>query len=87
MRIIRKTSILIKTERKFVVRQAQSDAQIWCKQCAEQMIPAQTSADLLGISSREIYRLIETEEIHFIETEANETYVCPGLVKTVPKIT
>jgi hypothetical protein len=85
MGIIRKTSILIKTERKFVVRQLQSDAQIYCEKCAEQMIPAQASADLFGISSREIYRLIETEQIHFIETEANEIYVCPGLVTPVPK--
>ena len=41
------------------------------------MISAQTSAHLFSLSSREIYRFIETGQIHFIETETDEIYVCP----------
>lgn len=84
MRITRKTNVFIKTERKFVVRQTENEP-ICCEQCAEPMIPAQISADIFGISSRTIYRLVESEKIHFVETEANEIYVCPVSVERALK--
>ncbi len=83
MAIIRKTNVLIKTARKFIIHQPAAAEKIWCEQCGEQMIQAQTSADLFGISSRKIYRLIEREEIHFVETLANEIYVCPISIRKV----
>jgi len=83
MRITRRTNVFIKTGRKFVVRQQSADELISCGQCAEPMIPAHVTADLFGFSSRMIYRLIESEKIHFVETEANEIYVCPNCVKRV----
>lgn len=83
MEIIRKTTVLIKTARKFIVHQPESVEQIYCEHCKTQMMRTQQSADLFGISSRKIYCLIEREEIHFVETLANEIYVCPISIKKV----
>ena len=47
------------------------------------MISAQLSADSCAVSSREIYRLIESGKIHFAETETNEIYVCPLSVNQI----
>ena len=81
MRVTRKTKVLVKTERRFVIRQQSPDKTISCEECTEAMISAQACADFFGISSRAIYRLIESKKIHFIETEANEIYICPASVK------
>lgn len=76
MKITRRTTVFVKTERKFLVARSISKELIRCEQCGEQMIPAQSSADFFQVSSRRIYRLIESEKIHFAETAANEIYVC-----------
>lgn len=81
MRITRKTNVFVKTERRFLVQRQPADEQISCGQCDRQMLPAQMSADFFGVSSRTIYRFIETGKIHFVETETNETYVCPTSVE------
>lgn len=78
MEIIKKTSILVKTRRRFVISGLPPNEIIHCEQCAEQMIPAQASADFFGVSSRVIYRLIEQENIHYLETK--EIYVCPASI-------
>lgn len=76
MQIVRKSNILIKTERKLVVHQFGSEAQIRCEQCGEQMITAQAAAVLLGIGIRDIYRLIENGKFHFVETENKIGFLC-----------
>ena len=81
MKITRRTNVFVKTEHKFVVRRLFSEEFIFCEQCGEQMALAQASADFFGFSSRQIYRLIESEKIHFAETAANEIYVCLTSVK------
>ena len=83
MKIIRKTNIFIKTERKLIIRKETANEIICCEQCAEQMLAAQVSADFFGVSSRKIYRLIDRDQIHFVETEANEIYVCPVSIKKI----
>lgn len=75
----------VRTERKFVVRRQISEQLISCEKCREQMVSAQFSADFFGVSSRMIYRLIESSEIHFAETDANEIYVCPVSVERALK--
>jgi len=80
MEIIRKTNILIKTERKFVIRQSSAEEEIWCETCDGQMITAQNAAVLHGISTREIYGLVEKGTLHFVESGAKILYVCPSLI-------
>ncbi len=86
MEIIKKTNIVVKTARRFVVRRAETDEPIQCGQCAGQMIRAQAAADFFGVSSRTIYRLIEQTIIHFTETEVNEIYVCPTSIQEALQI-
>jgi hypothetical protein len=83
MRITRKTNVLVKTVRKYIVQQQSSEELIGCGHCDEQMMSAQATADFFQISSREIYRFIESEKIHFVETNANEIYVCPVSVRHI----
>lgn len=78
MEIKRKTNILVKTERKLVVQMDETGEQPGCENCAEQMFTAQSAAVFFGISTREIYRLIETGKIRFIETESKIIYICPN---------
>jgi len=45
------------------------------------MISPLLAAKLLRVSTREIYRLIETGKIHFIELEDRQMFVCPVSLK------
>lgn len=40
------------------------------------MILAAGAATLFGVSNRIIFRRIEQQQIHFLETDTNEIYVC-----------
>lgn len=87
MRITRKKNITVMTERKFIVQKQTANKIVRCEQCRAEMIPAQISADFFGFSSRVIYRLIEADKIHFLETESNEIYICPvSTVEVLRKI-
>ncbi len=78
MEIKRKTNILVKTARKLVVRMDETGEHPGCENCAEQMFTAQSAAFFYQISTREIYRLIETGKIRFIETVSKDIYICPN---------
>jgi len=83
MEIIRRKKILVKIERRLIAKSCESDETVFCEQCVREMVHAQLAADLFGISSREIYRCIEAEKIHFFETEKKQVYVCPLSIKTI----
>lgn len=83
MEIIRKKKILVKTERRLIAKSGESGETVFCGQCVREMVHAQFAADLFGISSREIYRFIEDEKIHFFETEKKQVYVCPLSIETI----
>lgn len=83
MKFIKRTNILVKTKRRFVVGSVENDELVQCPQCVEPMISAHASANLFGVSSREIYRLVEAGAIHFVETENNQMFVCPTLIRQV----
>lgn len=83
MEFVRKTNVLIKTVRRFVVQPTDSPPLIRCEQCRELMLTTQIAADSFGVSTRRIYLLIESEAVHFVETEINEIYVCPLSLKRV----
>ena len=81
MKITRKTMMTVKTVRQFITRQLPETENVYFEHCAERMMTAQMSAELCGIGSRAIYRLIKAGAIHFAETEHYEVYVCPSSVK------
>lgn len=83
MEIIRRKKILVRIERRLIAESGETDETIFCGRCVREMVRAQFAADLFGISSREIYRCIEAEKIHFFETEKKQVYVCPLSIKTI----
>ena len=85
MKVTRQISVLIDTTRKVVVRGHDRDAQIWCERCCEQMVTVQMSPVVHGISTRDVYRLVEEGEIHFVETESKVIFVCPNFIQLTGK--
>ncbi len=83
MEIKRTTEIFIAAKRRFVVRQASADEQIFCPECSSPMIAAEQFAGLISISRRKIYRTIEAGATHFVETETGAVMICPPSLKTV----
>ena len=81
MEITRKTNIVVKTARRFIIKHEVGNETILCERCGEPMIAAQAAAQLFVVSSRMIYRLVERGAAHFVEAERSELYVCPSSVK------
>jgi hypothetical protein len=78
----RKTEITIKTDRLVIVRWRQSpDKAAWCEGCAAwvRMLTVDESAALSSVSPRVIYRLVESNQLHFKETAAGQLLICPNL--------
>ncbi len=76
MRLEKKTKIIIKTKREFVIRHTTAGEQVDCPQCGGKMISERVGAEFFGISYRTIYRLVEAGEIHFSETDENVGLIC-----------
>ena len=74
--IKKRTEITVKTHRRFIVNRRSSRFVARCEKCGEmvEMVMPDEAAAIVGISSRAIYRAIESEEIHFIETA--QIFVC-----------
>jgi len=74
--IKKRTEITVKTHRLLVVNRQNSRFVARCEKCGEmvEMVVPDEAAAVVGISSRDIYRAIESEEIHFIETA--QVFVC-----------
>lgn len=66
----RKTEITFEVEETTVWRQGEKKFTAYCPQCQAlvEMAAPQFAAMTVGVTEREIFRLIETEEIHFVET-------------------
>lgn len=76
-----KTEIIFEIEELITVKSRRSFV-AFCDQCGTpvEMLTAEVAALLSGISEREIFRLIEASEIHFVEAE--RVFVClDSLVK------
>lgn len=78
MEIIRKTSIVVETKRRFIVSQPETGEQIFCPLCTGQMISAEASAVLFKLSRRAVYQAIETGKLHFSETKNGLIFICPA---------
>lgn len=73
-----KTEITIETDRMFIIRPRRILIQTWCAACSEtvKMAALEDAARLAGMRSREIYRAVEAEKIHFIETNEGRLLIC-----------
>lgn len=78
MEIKRKTEVFVRTKRRFVIHQSESTEQIFCPNCNELMLAAETAAVLFGINRRAVYQIIEHGTAHFAETVEGAVMVCPS---------
>jgi hypothetical protein len=74
----KKTVITVETFQRTVARLRRKSKIIWCARCAAQveMLAPNEAAAVLQITAREIFRLTETGEIHYSETDAGALFVC-----------
>ena len=74
----RKTEITIETERLLIISKRNTSALGWCAGCNGQvrLLNAEVASRVAGVSPRAIYRLIETDQLHFIETRDQRLLIC-----------
>ena len=79
MKIRRKTEISVQQTKRLVVTLPETEEIITCPFCegVEVMIAAESVASVFGFSRREIYRMVETRQVHFLETTEGVLFVCP----------
>lgn len=76
MEIRRKVEVLVATNRRYTLRESGSHVAITCPICGEAMLNAERAADLFGISQRGVFRIIETEQLHYTETDSRAVLIC-----------
>jgi hypothetical protein len=79
-----KTEITFEVEETFIVRHGDRIATHFCPRCDEviEMVSPDVISLVTGSSEREIFRLVETGAIYFVEAE--RLIVCPGCYERVP---
>jgi len=74
----RRIEITVEKHRLVVLNRRNHSAVAWCEICEAQvqMVTPDEAAQLCQISTRTIYRWIETDRVHFTETEKGFSLVC-----------
>ncbi len=74
-----RTEITVETHEVIVIRHRSRFPKPFCAKCGSQslMLTLDEATVLFGFSTREICRLVEREQIHFIETSRRMLLVCP----------
>ena len=86
----RKTEITVDTHEVWLVRSWWRGAPARCAECPgwPEMLTPEEAARLAGLTSRAIYRLVESGQIHSTETEPGGLFVCLAplrLLQTQPE--
>jgi len=74
----RRIEITVEKHRLVVLSGRNQSMTAWCEACCAQvqMVTPDEAAQLCQVSTRTIYRRIETERLHFTETEKGFSLVC-----------
>lgn len=69
--------MVIETERVLIVK-GRTEIDGWCSRCAAlvKLVSPEIAAGLTGLSRREVYRFIESGEVHFTESSEALVSVC-----------
>ncbi len=75
----KRTEITVEIERVMLVSSRKSPV-IWCEACDALvgMLTVDEAAALAGVSSRSIYRRVESGQLHFAETPEGRLFICPN---------
>jgi hypothetical protein len=78
MMMRRTTEIIIETDEVLLFKKTSAPVVAWCSQCKaeREMFVPEVAAIIAHLSTREIYRLIEANRIHFTESADHALYVC-----------
>ena len=76
MKVSREIEMWVKTDRRFIIREQPSNTKVCCPVCEEPMIEAEQTAKLFEIRQRQVFQMIETGKVHFIETDTGKTLIC-----------
>jgi len=62
-----RTAITIETERVLIVKKREGSVLTWCSTCAQQvpMVRVDEAATIARVSSRTVYRWVESDKVHF----------------------
>ena len=74
----RRLEIRVETDEVFIVRRRAGGARIWCAQCERPvaMVTVDQAAVATGVTSRTIFRRVESGMLHFSETHDGRLLVC-----------
>ena len=74
----KRTEITFET-RSLVLRRTRQQASLYSTTCSTPtlLLAPDEAAVLAGVNTRTIYRWVETEQLHFTETQKGELFVCP----------
>jgi len=84
-----RTVITVETEEVWIVRNRRTAVRTWCSECGRQttLVTLAEAVALGGVSSRVIYRRVESGGIHYSETPSGLLLFCANsLPKEVPAI-
>jgi hypothetical protein len=78
MKMCKTTEITIETHEVWVIRRAKANAQARCPACDDQltMVTVDQAVEIVRVSARAIYRWVESDQIHFLETAEGRLLVC-----------
>lgn len=73
-----RTEIRIETSEVMILRKHNRFARVQCPRCNRlvAMISIAEAASISGQSEREIYRLVEDRQVHFVETRLGRLLIC-----------
>jgi len=71
--------IITQTKQIAVLIDSAAESNVRCEHCGDvKLVSPLLAAKLLKIGTREVYRLIEAGEIHFVEMADRQMFVCCG---------
>lgn len=73
-----RTETSVEIDDAFVVNRVGQSVESWCAECCRlaTLVTAEDAATLAGTSTRTIYRIVESGEIHWVEAPAGLLLVC-----------
>lgn len=74
----RKTETVTVTCEVARIHKPRREAIVWCRECAGEthMLLPEEAAALAGVSTREIYRRVESGDLHFTEINMGSLFIC-----------
>ena len=73
-----RTEITVETERVLIIKKRKGSVLTWCPTCAGRvlMVRVDEAATLSRVSARAIYRWVEADKVHFVETPEGWLLIC-----------